>query len=150
MEGNKIGFRGFILYFILSPVYLKSIFSGEHYVQAHNDYLQLLIEAGWAAAVPLVAGFFYFLIRSFRQVKRVGMSNGRLQFFVGCGALSGLVSMAFHSFFDFNLQIPTNAVYFVTLITLVYGCFWEEDGRRRTDWVIWGVRKLYGPTHQFC
>jgi hypothetical protein len=35
------------------------------------------------------------------------------------GAFSGLVSISFHSFFDFNLQIPANAVYFVALLAIM-------------------------------
>ncbi len=116
---------GLDTYRILSPVYLESIFGNRHYFYAHNDYLELLIEAGWLGAVSLVAGFFYFLVKSFRRVRQVGLARGRLRFFVGCGALAGLVSMAFHSFFDFNLQIPANAFTFVTLMSLVYSCFWE-------------------------
>ena len=49
-----------------------------------------------------------------------------LRFFLAVGALSGLVSLAFHSFFDFNLHMPANLIYFVTLIAIVYNCAWQS------------------------
>jgi hypothetical protein len=42
------------------------------------------------------------------------------------GALSGLVSIAFHSFFDFNLQMPANCVYFVMLLGIVDVTLWQD------------------------
>jgi hypothetical protein len=35
-------------------------------------------------------------------------------------------SLAFHSFFDFNLQIPANCVYFVTVMAILYSCAWRS------------------------
>jgi hypothetical protein len=49
-----------------------------------------------------------------------------LRFFLAVGALSGLVSLAFHSFFDFNLHMPANLIYFVTLIAIVHSCAWRS------------------------
>jgi len=101
---------------------------------AHNDYLQLLAEAGWAGAVPLVVGFFLFLARGIRRVKRVGFDVGRFRLMVAVGALAGLCSMGFHSFFDFNLQIPANQVFFVLLMALVESGLWPRgDGGQRTE-----------------
>jgi len=94
-------------------------------IHAHNDYLQLLIEAGWVGFIALVGGFFGFLLISFRKVKRLGADVDPFRFYVGIGALSGLVAMAFHSVFDFNLQIPANCIYFVALIAVVHSCFWQ-------------------------
>ena len=49
-----------------------------------------------------------------------------LRFFLAVGALSGIVSLAFHSFFDFNLHMPANLIYFVTLIAIVHTCAWRS------------------------
>jgi hypothetical protein len=54
------------------------------------------------------------------------LESDPLRFFLSIGALSGLVSIAFHSFFDFNLHMPANCVYFVMLIGIVYNCAWQE------------------------
>ncbi len=96
---------------------------------AHNDYLQLVAEAGWFGAVPLVVGFFLFLARGIWRVRRIGFDVGRFRLMVAVGALAGLCSMGFHSFFDFNLQIPANQVFFVLLMALVEAGLWP-GGRR--------------------
>jgi len=112
------------------PVYKVSFVSDLTVTYAHNDYLQLLVEAGWPGFLALVSGFFIFLGKSFFKVKRLSPHHDPLTFFIGIGAISGLVSMAFHSFFDFNLQMPANCVYFITLIALVYVCVWERERER--------------------
>ncbi|MCJ7700590.1 MAG: O-antigen ligase family protein, partial [Anaerolineales bacterium] len=109
------------------PVYNVSVVSDLTITHTHNDYLQLLVEAGWPGFLALVSGFFIFLGKSFFKVKRLSPRDDPLAFFIGIGALSGLVSMTFHSFFDFNLQMPANCIYFITLIALVYVCVWERE-----------------------
>ena len=39
--------------------------------------------------------------------------------FIVFGALMGVLSILFHSFVDFNLQIPANALYFTILLTII-------------------------------
>lgn len=108
------------------PVYNESSISEKQVVYAHNDYIQLLVEAGWIGFLALVGGFTFFMVRSIRKVKSLDIPEDPLRFFLAVGALSGLVSIAFHSFFDFNLQIPANCVYFVTLIAIVHICLYDK------------------------
>jgi len=115
------------------PVYNVSTISETTPYYAHNDYLQLLIEAGWIGFVALVSGFYIFLISSFRKIRHMSLQDDPFRFFLTIGALSGLVSIAFHSFFDFNLQMPANCVYFVMLIGIVDVCLWqggEGEGKK--------------------
>ncbi|UCD90574.1 MAG: hypothetical protein JSW04_03830 [Desulfobacterales bacterium] len=56
----------------------------------------------------------------------IKLLDNPFRFFMAIGALSGLVSMAFHSFFDFNLQIPANCVYFVMLLGIVDVTLWQD------------------------
>jgi len=91
-----------------------------------NDYVQLLVETGWIGFATLVTGFYIFLIRSFRRVKQIKLEDDPFRFFMAIGALSGLVSIAFHSFFDFNLQMPANCVYFVMLLGIVDVTLWQD------------------------
>jgi O-antigen ligase len=86
------------------PVYNVSSISEKEAIYAHNDYLQLLVEAGWIGFLALVGGFAIFMVRSIRKVKKLHIPDDPLRFFLVVGALSGLVSISFHSFFDFNLQ----------------------------------------------
>jgi O-antigen ligase len=88
------------------------------YVHAHNDYLQLLAETGWPGFIVLVGGFYIFLGKSIRRIRKFGPDMDPARFYIRIGACSGLISMAFHSFFDFNLQIPANMIYFVVLMAI--------------------------------
>jgi O-antigen ligase len=108
------------------PIYNVSNISDTRYLYAHNDYLQLLIEAGIPGFLVLVSGFFFFLGKSIYKVKQMKSNSDPLRFFLAVGALSGLTSLAFHSFFDLNLHIPANLIYFVTLIGIVYNCAWKK------------------------
>jgi O-antigen ligase len=94
---------------LVYPVYNISTISETRFLYAHNDYLHLLVEAG-------IPGFLV-------QMKP---HHDPLRFFLAVGALSGLVSLAFHSFFDFNLHMPANLIYFVTLMAIVHSCAWRS------------------------
>jgi O-antigen ligase len=85
----------------------------------HNDVLQLLVETGWPGFALLIGAYLVFMVRSFRRIRRMDFYVDPMRFFVAVGAFSGLVSISFHSFFDFNLQIPANAVYFVVLLAML-------------------------------
>jgi len=120
-------------YEVVEPVYVDEGV-GIRMRHAHNDYLQLLAETGWVGAITLVSGFFLFLARGIRRVKRVGFDVGRFRLMVVIGALAGLCSMGFHGFFDFNFQIPANQVFFVLLMALVESGLWPRgDGGQRTE-----------------
>lgn len=108
------------------PVYNVSTVAETTPHYAHNDYLQLLVETGWIGFLALVTAFFLFLMRSFQKVKQMRLRANPFRFFMAIGALSGLVSIAFHSFFDFNLQIPANCVYFVMLLGIVDITLWQD------------------------
>lgn len=109
------------------PVYFASNVADIKVSHIHNDYLQFLIEGGWPAFIALMTGFGVFLVGSIRRVKRMRPHRDPLRFYLAVGALSGIISIAFHSFFDFNLQIPANCVYFVMLISIVYTCTQGKD-----------------------
>jgi O-antigen ligase len=106
------------------PIYNLSLITDKSVTYAHNDYLQLLVETGWLGFFALTGGFFAFLGKSVMQIRKIIVQKEPLRFFLACGSFSGLVSIAFHGFFDFNLQIPANCVYFVTLLAILYSCAW--------------------------
>jgi O-antigen ligase len=96
--------------------------------QAHNDYLQLLVETG-------LVGFsiaIWFLVVMFRQ------ASGKLKNWtetasgaLTVSALLGCIGILVHSFLDFNLQIPANAALFYVLCALAASAPIQESLRKR-------------------
>ncbi len=97
--------------------------------EAHNDYLQLLVETG-------VAGFaiaLWFLVLTFRRAwpkleNWTETVNGTLT----VAALLGSIGILVHSFLDFNLQIPANAALFYVLCAIAASGAIPESQRRRS------------------
>lgn len=101
------------------PLYNASMASdAREAVYLHNDVLQLLVEAGWAGFALVVGAFAAFMVKMLGRIRRMDAADDPRGFFLAAGAFAGLVSLTFHSFFDFNLQIPANAVYFVLLMAV--------------------------------
>jgi O-antigen ligase len=83
--------------------------------QAHNDYLQVLAEAGILGLV-CVFGFIYLLFK--KGISNIKTSNDRFIGGVALGALAGCLGIFIHSFFDFPLRTPSNALIFLVLAVL--------------------------------
>jgi O-antigen ligase len=114
-------------------VYNQSNVSDRMVTYAHNDYLQLLIETGWIGFFTLIGGFIFFIGKSFRLIRRLDANNDPMRFFLSVGAFSGIISMAFHSFFDFNLQIPANCLYFMALMAILSSCTEQVKCNQKTE-----------------
>ena len=82
--------------------------------EAHNDYLELFASGGLIGGV-LGAWFLYAFIRTVRE--RLGKSD-RFVRAARLGALLGLSGVAIHSFFDFGLHVPINAVICTALVVI--------------------------------
>ncbi len=96
--------------------------------QAHNDYLQLLVETGLAGFAIVV----WFLVLVFRQASSkiknwTETASGALT----VAALLGCVGILVHSFLDFNLQVPANAALFYVLCAIAASPPLQESQRRR-------------------
>lgn len=113
-KGNLLTGIGLGAYLTVSPTY--SNFDSALLVDAetHNDYLQVLTDTGLVGGVLML----WFLTLLARDVQRgLQNPNPRLAALaLGCGG--GLSAMLIHSFFDFNLQIPSNALLFLLLTAL--------------------------------
>lgn len=88
--------------------------------QAHNDYLQILSDAG---AVGGLLGLL-FVGALFRMALRRMQSHDRFRRGVALGALGGCAGALVHSFFDFTLHTAANALLFLLLAALA-----TADGR---------------------
>ncbi len=87
----------------------------ERVEQAHNDYLQVLADAG-IVGLLLGAYFLYALFKAGWQNVKTSNKFGRG---VAVGALAGCFAILVHSLFDFVLHITAVAMLFTTLIALV-------------------------------
>ncbi len=96
----------------------------ERVEQAHNDYLQILADAGIVGL--LLAGFFIY------RLFRTGLKNIKTENLfrrgVAVGALAGCFAILVHSIFDFVLHTTAITVLFLTLAALVV-----VSGRRFAD-----------------
>jgi O-antigen ligase len=79
--------------------------------QAHNDYLQVVADCGVVGG--LIALWFISLV--FRAVARGARSRDPLYAGLALGSGAGIFAMLVHSLFDFNLQLPSNALLFLLL-----------------------------------
>ena len=82
--------------------------------QAHNDYLQVLSDAGIVGAL---LGLF-FVINLFRLGFMRRESRDEFRRGVATGAMAGCFAVLVHSFFDFTLHTPANALLFLVLAAL--------------------------------
>ena len=82
--------------------------------QAHNDYLQVLSDAGIVGAL---LGLF-FIINLFRLGFARRDSRDEFRSGVATGAMAGCFAVLVHSFFDFTLHTPSNALLFLVLAAL--------------------------------
>lgn len=82
--------------------------------QVHNDYLQVLSDGGMVGAL---IGLF-FVVSLFRMGFARRNSRDDFRRGVATGALAGCFAVLIHSFFDFTLHTPANALLFLVLAAL--------------------------------
>lgn len=82
--------------------------------QVHNDYLQILSDAGIVGAL---LGLF-FIVTLIRLGLRRAASQDMFRRGIAVGALAGCFAVLVHSFFDFTLHTTSNALLFLTLAAL--------------------------------
>lgn len=93
----------------------RSFFTDRIVNEAHNDYLQVLVEMGALGFVTTL----WFLALVFRAAtKKLSNWTWDLNGAVAMAALLGVTGILVHSFVDFNLQIPANAALFYVLCTI--------------------------------
>ncbi|MGH9602334.1 MAG: O-antigen ligase family protein [Terriglobales bacterium] len=99
---------------VVYPQY-RSFYTSKFVNQAHNDYLQALVETGVLGFALVTWGIFALFREAFRKMRLGPASLHRpiLAAAVGC---TGLLV---HSLLDFNLRIPANAAVFAVLCALV-------------------------------
>ena len=82
---------------------------------AHNDYLHFTVETGILFIPVLIYTLFCFFRSGFQKIK----SRSRQQRGLALGAMAGVFAILIHSFSDFNLNIPANALIFTIIAGMV-------------------------------
>jgi O-antigen ligase len=93
----------------------RSFYTSYHIDEAHNDYLQLVIELGAAGFITML----WFLWLVFRiGSKKLSKWHTDMNGAVALAAMLGVTGILVHSLVDFNLQVPANAALFYVLCTI--------------------------------
>ncbi len=92
--------------------------------QSHNDYLQMLSDAGLIGLV--IGGLFLFWF--FREGIQNTRSQNTFRRGVAVGAFAGCFAVLIHSLFDFVLHISALSILFLTLMAMLVA-----SGRRFED-----------------
>ena len=106
-----------------------------HYVQAHNDYLQILAESG---VIGVVASLLIALLIASAAWKRFSTASPTSRM-VRAGAMAALCGVALQEVFDFSLQMPANAILAVVALGILLA---PNDGRAGRADVREAVRSL--------
>jgi O-antigen ligase len=94
----------------------RSFYTNFFVNEAHNDYAQLLVETG-VLGFGLMIWFFVIVYRRARAKIGNWMSSVSGATTLACSL--GVIGIAIHSLFDFNLQIPANAALFYVFCSTV-------------------------------
>jgi O-antigen ligase len=129
-RANPIAGIGLGAFETVYPIYGRG--DGSLLIQfAHNDYLQILSDGG------IIGGAFalWFLLVIARGMAQASKASNPFLRALGTGSAAGIFALLVHSIFDFNLQIPSNALLFLVLSAIVLRVSSEvmmseaEDGR---------------------
>lgn len=109
---------------------LYDTWNGTYRVErAHNEYLQILADAG-IVGFACVAAFIFLLFRASIGVIHTATDGFRKH--AAIGALAGCFGVLVHSFFDFPLRTPANAFFFLTLVAIAtVSIYYPPHNRRR-------------------
>ena len=94
--------------------------------RAHNDYLNTLADwgvVGGALVLSALSALGVGIVWSWKYLRRTSdlaaKPSNRSAFALGAGA--GLLTLAIHSVFDFNMHLPANAILAVSLMAMTSG-----------------------------
>jgi O-antigen ligase len=93
----------------------RTFYTNFYVNQAHDDYLQLLVEMGLLGFGTMV----WFLVMLYRRAfRRIGDWAGDMNGAVTLACILALTGILVHSAVDFNLEIPANAALFYVFCTI--------------------------------
>jgi O-antigen ligase len=106
----------------------RSFYTNFFVNEAHNDYLQLLVEMG-VLGFGVMLWFVFVLYRN--AFKKIKNWTSDISGAVALACTLGLSGILVHSAVDFNLQIPANAALFYVLCTLAVAPAFAKPVKKR-------------------
>ncbi len=98
--------------------------------QTHNDYLQILADAG-ILGFACVAAFIFLLFK--RSLQVIGTASDDFRRHAAIGTLAGCFGVLVHSFFDFPLYTTANAFFFLILVVIATASIHYPKLQRRRE-----------------
>jgi len=95
-----------------------------YFDEAHNDYLQLLVETGLLGTLC----FAWLFVRFFVLIRRRLWAAAPDRALLALGLITGVAALLLHSFTDFNLHIPANALLFVVALGSLVRLLDRDEG----------------------
>jgi O-antigen ligase len=105
----------------------RSFYTSFFINEAHNDYLQILVETGVVGFAAVV----WFLVLLYRHAfRKLPGWPDHLNGAVALAAMLGCTGIVVHSLVDFNLQVPANAAWFYVLAVVAASSYPLESRQR--------------------
>ena len=103
---------------------------------AHNDYLQLVVDMGLLGFSAFIAACVLYFVYVASILKRRRSAYTRAMV---CGGIASMGAILTHSFVDFNLHIPSNALLatIIAAITVSIVTVYEKEGEPKTLLGFW-------------
>jgi O-antigen ligase len=106
----------------------RSFYTNFFVNEAHNDYLQLLVEMGLLGFATMI----WFVIVVYRRAfRKIAEWTSDVSGAVALACVLGFTGILVHSALDFNLQIPANAALFYVFCTVAAAEPFVQPMRRR-------------------
>jgi hypothetical protein len=102
--------------FTVATTKYQTGFRDLHFQEAHNDYLQLLVEGGALLGAVVLAAIVALALGI--RARFVAGLDDREERWLRAGATIGLLLIAAQSMVEFSLQMPGNAALFTLLVAL--------------------------------
>ncbi len=100
----------------IAMLHYQTVPGGQLYIEAHNDYLQIVAEGGLLLGVPILIALALFIREIWRRF-REGADDTRT-YWLRAGAVTGLCAIALQEIGEFTLQMPGAAALFVVLAAI--------------------------------
>ena len=129
------------------PKYQPLEIMARHYTYAHSNILELLCETGIPFfALSVVCGLWTVV----HLLRRFNARHDPWVIGLSIGLFGSLAAITIHSFADFNLHVPANAIYLTIILSLFLSIInLEHDPKVLSCRISRGARVLFSPIFVF-